>query len=440
MKKENDELEYKREYVDDVKKTVVAFANSMGGLLRIGVTNDLDVIGVKDSDDVLYRVVDSISKTIKPDVMPFVACKATTIDGKEVVDVEVQRGTKRPYYLGAKGPRPEGVFIRKGASSVPASEAQILQMIKESSEDFESAISLRQDLTFDATQRFFKRRDVGFGEPQMKTLGLINADDAFTNLALILSDQTPYVTRFAEFDGCEKRDFKDRREFDGPLFQQLENIIERLDKCNRTRGEVRGLFRVDFQDYAAEALREAVLNAFVHRDYAFSEATSLYVFDDRIEIVSIGGIAVGFCLEDILNGVSALRNKRLCNVFLRLGLIEAYGTGIGRIVESYNGLPVKPDFIPTNNSFRTILPNRNWNREKETTLESFLLSTPKTYVDKRVESVLKLASRPDGVTRKELEEELNVSAGTVGNLLRKLREEGLLHSERSGRTARYFVK
>ena len=440
MEKENDELEYKREYVDDAKKTVIAFANSMGGLLRIGITDDLSVVGVKDSDDVLCRVVDSISKTIKPDVMPFVSCKVTTIDEKEIVDVEVQRGTKRPYYLGAKGPRPEGVFIRKGASSVPASEAEILRMIKESSEDFESSISLRQDLTFDATQRFFKSRKVEFGKPQMQTLGLIDANDAFTNLALILSDQTPYVTRFAEFDGCEKRDFKDRREFDGPLFQQLENIVERLDKCNRTRGEVRGLFRVDFQDYAAEALREAVLNAFVHRDYAFSEATSLNVFDDRIEIISIGGIAVGFGLDDILNGVSAQRNKKLCNVFLRLGLIEAYGTGIGRIVESYNGLSVKPDFIPTNNSFRTILPNRNWNREKETTLESFLLSTPKTYVDKRTESVLKLASRPDGVTRKELEEELNVSAGTVGNLLRKLTAEGLLRSERSGRTARYLVK
>jgi len=440
MEKENDELEYKREYVDDAKKTVIAFANSMGGLLRIGITDDLSVVGVKDSDDVLCRVVDSISKTIKPDVMPFVSCKVTTIDEKEIVDVEVQRGTKRPYYLGAKGPRPEGVFIRKGASSVPASEAEILRMIKESSEDFESSISLRQDLTFDATQRFFKSRKVEFGKPQMQTLGLIDANDAFTNLALILSDQTPYVTRFAEFDGCEKRDFKDRREFDGPLFQQLENIVERLDKCNRTRGEVRGLFRVDFQDYAAEALREAVLNAFVHRDYAFSEATSLNVFDDRIEIISIGGIAVGFGLDDILNGVSAQRNKKLCNVFLRLGLIEAYGTGIGRIVESYNGLSVKPDFIPTNNSFRTILPNRNWNREKETTLESFLLSTPKTYVDKRTESVLKLASRPDGVTRKELEEELNVSAGTVGNLLRKLTSEGLLRTERSGRTARYLVK
>lgn len=141
-------VELKREYVDDIKKTIVAFANSEGGTVYIGIDDDGPVCGVSDIDATMLRVTSAIRDTVRPDVMMFVDCNYIDIEGKHVVAVSVQRGTARPYYLQGKGIRPEGVYVRQGSSTVPASDAAILSMIKETSGDsYEAARSLVQQLT-----------------------------------------------------------------------------------------------------------------------------------------------------------------------------------------------------------------------------------------------------------------------------------------------------
>ncbi|MBQ8091451.1 MAG: ATP-binding protein [Pyramidobacter sp.] len=151
-------VEYKREYIDDIKKTIIAFANTDGGELLIGVDDDGTVLGVDDPDDVMLKVTNSARDTIKPDVTTFMRVEPRTILGKSIISVSVQKGTACPYYLGAKGIRPEGVFVRQGASTVPATESTILKMIRETSgESFEKARSLIQELTFGcAKQHFFR--------------------------------------------------------------------------------------------------------------------------------------------------------------------------------------------------------------------------------------------------------------------------------------------
>ena len=123
-------VEYKREYIDDIKKTIIAFANTDGGELLIGVDDDGTVLGVDDPDDVMLKVTNSARDTIKPDVTIFMRVESRTIQGKSIISVSVQKGTACPYYLGAKGIRPEGVFVRQGASTVPATESAILKMIR----------------------------------------------------------------------------------------------------------------------------------------------------------------------------------------------------------------------------------------------------------------------------------------------------------------------
>src|SRR5699024_11153931 len=126
------------------------------------------------------------------------------------------------------------------------------------------------------------------------------------------------------------------------------------------RAEFEGLNRIDKRDYPSEALREALLNAITHRDYSFSGSTLISIFDDRIEFVTIGGLVRGLTFDDIMLGVSALRNQNLANVFYRLKLIEAYGTGILKINESYAECAVKPQFEVTDNAFKITLPNINY--------------------------------------------------------------------------------
>ena len=147
---ENKTTEYKREYVDDIKNTIIAFANCDGGTLYIGIDDDGTVYGIEDVDGTMLRVTNAIRDAVRPDITMFVECRNDQMDGKSVVSVVVQRGTARPYYLHGKGIRPEGVYVRQGASTVPATDAAILNMIKETSGDsYEPARSLNQQLTFE---------------------------------------------------------------------------------------------------------------------------------------------------------------------------------------------------------------------------------------------------------------------------------------------------
>lgn len=358
---ENSKTEFKREYVDDIRKTIIAFANGDGGNLYIGIEDDGSICGVDDVDDCQLRVISSVRDSIRPDVSMFLAVNVEEIDGKKIINIEVQHGTGYPYYIGSKGLRSEGVFVRRGASTVSASEAEILKMIKEATGDnYEAARSLNQQLTFEYADKFFKDRKVAFADEQKRTLGIISADNTFSNLGLLLSDQCMPTIKFAAFEGVSKTIFKDRKEFEGSLFKQLEDAYSVIQMFNHVKADYVGLDRIDHYDYPTEAIREALLNAIVHREYGFSASTLINLYDNRLEIITIGGLVKGITKNDIMLGLSVLRNKRLADVFYRLKLIEAYGTGMPKINECYADKDFKPEIEISDNAFKITLPNLNY--------------------------------------------------------------------------------
>ncbi|WP_294562752.1 RNA-binding domain-containing protein [uncultured Traorella sp.] len=438
---ENKTTEFKREYVDDIKNTIIAFANCDGGTLYIGVNDDGTVCGVDNVDDTMLRVTNVIRDTIRPDITMFVECRNSIMDEKPVVCVTVQRGTARPYYLYGKGIRPEGVYVRHGASTVPATDTVILNMIKETSGDsYEEARSLNQNLTFYKSAEFFKKRNVEFGKAQMRTLHLIGEDGMYTNLAFLLSEQCTHMIKLAVFEGSKKSIFKDRRELSGSLLNQLEEAFEYIDRYNRTRAEFSGLDRIDIRDYPPEAIRETLLNAIVHRDYSFSSATLISIFEDRIEFVTIGGLVKGITLDDVKLGVSVLRNQYLANVFYRLRLIEAYGTGILKINECYDDYAVKPMIETTNNAFKVTLPNINFHSEEQTNLNIHKTgaSTSVTKKEDRITTVLELCHNKGFVVRSDVETALGVSQSTAILLLREMTNDGILIKKGKTKNLRYY--
>ena len=435
---ENKTTEFKREYTDDIKYTVVAFANTEGGKIYIGINDNGSVHGIENTDDTTLRVTNMIRDSIRPDVTMFTECSVETVDSQSVVVLTVQRGTARPYYLAGKGIRPEGIYVRQGTSSVPASESAILNMIKETSGDrYEDARSINQQLTFEKTENYFSKRGLPFGEQQKRTLNIIGADGTYTNLGLLLSDQCIHTIKLAVFEGSKKSVFRDRKELSGSLLTQLEDAYSYIDQFNHTRAEFEGLDRIDRRDYPGEALREALLNAITHRDYSFSGSTLISIFDDRIEFVTIGGLVRGLTFDDIMLGVSALRNQNLANVFYRLKLIEAYGTGILKINESYIDCAVKPQFEVTDNAFKITLPNMNYTGERK----NGAVVAPRRIVDKanRQEVLLRLVEKQGYIVRKNVESELKVSQATAILILRDMVEKGLLVKEGSGKQQKYHI-
>lgn len=422
---ENITTEFKQEYTADINKTVIAFANTNGGTVYIGITDDGGIVGVGDIDSTMLKVGNSIRDSIKPDVTLFVNYQQEIIDGKAVIKVIVQKGTSSPYYLASKGIRPEGVYVRQGASTVPATETAILRMIKDTDgEKYEDVRSLNQDLTFAEAKREFTVRNVPFGVSQQKTLGLMNADSIYTNLALLLSDQCVHTVKLAVFEGTAKAVFKDRREFTGSLLKQLNDVYEFIDRYNRIRSEFEGLHRIDKRDYPVEAVREALLNALVHRDYSFRDSTLISIFDDRIELVSIGGLVKGISFNDMMLGVSVARNRNLANVFYRLTLIEAYGIGMPKIIRSYEGFVVKPQIEVTDNAFKITLPNINETAAKATLNEN-----------ERI--VMTLLQSKDAIVRKDVEAALGVSQSMAVRVLKGLVDKSEIRAVGGGKNTRY---
>ena len=421
-------VELKETIVDDIKKEVIAFINSEGGNLYVGVADDGHVIGLDDPQSDMLRLTNMIRDTIKPDATMFVECQIEKIDTKDIVRVQVQKGTHAPYYLVGKGIRPEGVFVRQGTSSVPASEDAIRRMIKESDGDcFETMRSLNQDLSFETLTEECSGRDIVLGAPQMVSLGIKTPDGVYTNLGLLLSDQCTHTIKTALFFGVKKEHFQDRKEFSGSILQQMNDAYAFIDLNNKKKSTFSGLHRIDQRDYPEIAVREALLNSLVHREYSFSSSTLISIFSDRIEFVSLGGLVKGLTLKDIMLGISQCRNEKLAAVFYRLQLIEAYGTGIPKIIESYEGYSCQPKIESSDNAFKITLPNRNH-------VTAYL---PETTESERV--VLILAGEKGKLRRVDVEEKLGISRSMASQILKQLLDKGLLQPVGNGRNRQYII-
>ena len=327
---ESPNVELKSELVDDVKHELLAFLNSHGGTIYIGVDNGGSVCPIEPStrDGIDSKLGNWIQEAFFPSPVRLIDHDYND-DG--VLVIKVREGTNKPYYLKEKGPKPSGVYIRYGRSTRKASESEILGMILSSAKySFEDDESDTQELSF----RFFKEEmeDNGlpFGDREMVSLGMRRTDGVYTNLALILSDQSPIQVKVAEYD--EAMDFKVKKVFGGSLLRVLRDVREQCDRLNDVSAVIDGktFIRKETASYPGSSLREAVLNAFCHANFFIRSNIKIEFFPSECRITNPGGV-FDATLDDVLMGVQTYRNPRLVNVFYKLGYIENFGTGIPRI-------------------------------------------------------------------------------------------------------------
>lgn len=425
--KENERIELKKEFQKNLNKEIVAFANTKGGEIYLGINNDGTIVGLEDINDVELQCINHLSDTIKPDIMAFLKFEKVFLDKKTVLKITVNKGSMSPYYLSSKGIRPEGVYVRVGSASMPATETQILKMIKETTgTTYEEIRSLNQNLTFIQTEQEFFNMGISFNDSNKKTLGIIGRDGCYTNVGFLLSDQCDYKIKFAVYEGKQKTAFKDRHEFSGSLFRQFYDLINKIDSYNRLSSpKLHGMKRVDKSEYPKEAIREVVLNALIHRDYSLKGYTLVSMFENRMEVLSLGGLVKGVDMSDIMLGVSILRNKNLADVFYRLRFIEAYGTGIDKIKESYKNQTKKPLFESSPNAFKVTLPK---------------LENEKSHTNKREEKIIKLIEEKEEITRSDVENLLKVSSSTATRTLTKMVEEEKIKRIGRAQSIKYIIK
>lgn len=435
---ENIDREFKELYVSDIKKTVVAFANTEGGILYIGINDAGEVVGLENIDDVMQQVANTLKDSIAPDIMPFVKIRAVEKKERQIIEVLVQNGTSRPYYIREKGLKPSGVYVRQGSSNQPLSDEGIRRMLVDSTgKSYEAMRSMQQELTFTVLEKHFANHHLLLQEAQMRTLKLIGEDGLYTNLALLLSEQCEHTLKVAVFQGTTRAVFRDRREFTGSLLQQLYDAYAFIANYNKTKATFQGLERIDTKDYPQEAVREVLLNCLIHRDYSFSGSTLVNIYDDRIEFISLGGLVPGLKMETIFIGVSQSRNPALAAVFYRLRLIESFGTGIEKIQQSYQEFSRKPEFIAVYGGFKVILPNVNEEQAKKLCVCEELEGYG--FIDEKAR-VMQLFAYQGYITRKQVEEALQVKTTKAYNLLQELCDEEKIFPVGLGRSRKYVKK
>ena len=427
---ESETVELKQELTKNIKKEIVAFANSKGGTIYIEINDNGEILGLNDIKSDIESLSGMIREGIIGNLTTYTNIETRKIDKKDIIELHITSAPKKPYYLADKGLKSSGVYIRHGSSTIQATDEIIRKMLIESSEkSFEEEISNVQKLTFDYAKEIFKKRNIEFSNEKFKSLKMIT-DNKFNNLALLLSDQNPYTVKCAVFDGTNKTIFKDRKELFGSCLKIVEDAFYYMNLSNHISSIFNGLQRIDKKDYPDFSIREALLNAIIHRDYHFNGSILLSIFDDRIEINSTGGLISTLSLNDVYNGVSESRNPNLAEIFHRLNYVENYGTGIGRMINEYQGSKLKPIIELSENVFKITLPNLNYIESNKTEFNDM---TQEEIITNYIKEKAK-------ITRLEIEKLLDIGNTRSKQIIKKLLEDNILVKEGVGRNTYYVLK
>ena len=372
---ESKNIEYKVSVPDKSEKymkTIVAFANTQGGRLLIGIDDKThEIVGVDSVN--LFQIMDSIANAVsdscEPQIIPDI--EPQTVDGKNIIVVTVEAGKNRPYYLKSKG-KEAGTYIRVAGTSRLAYREKIKELEMEGARiSWDELTCVGYNVTDEATEKLCKdieafRKKAGMTEHTVKKEQLINwkilkqsegqllATNAYV---LLTSDYFPFSkTQCAVFRGRDRAVFLDKREFTGPIYTQIEEAVDFVLRNIRLGATIDGLVRRARYELPPEAIREMIINAHCHRNLLDESCIQVAIYDDRLEVTSPGGLYNGLTYAEVMSGHSKIRNKGIANVFGQMGLVEAWGSGIKRIfsaAEEY-GLP-QPKVKEFDNMFRVEL-------------------------------------------------------------------------------------
>jgi ATP-dependent DNA helicase RecG len=369
-------LEFKEnlQSLSGIVKTIIAFANTAGGTIVIGVEDkNKKIIGVSDPLGQEERLASVINDSIVPLLMPDIEIRMYR--NKELIVINVPHVTG-PCYLKSAGLE-KGTYIRLGSTNRVV-DSETLQALKNFARNvyFDELAYVQgktSDLDWDCIKKLFQRVDKKITMNNAQSVGLITQQGvkeypSYGGIILFglnrLSLFPEAIIRCARFLGDDKTTILDQANIEIYLPLALEEAIKFIQRNTSLSSEIKELTRKDIPQYPLIALREAIINAIVHADYSMKGVyISIAIFDDRIEITNPGGLPFGFTMEKALAGSSRIRNRVIAKVFYHMKWIEQWGSGLHRIMKecAQRGLE-KPKFEELNNQFRVTLYGKKKNK------------------------------------------------------------------------------
>ena len=476
-------------------KSVVAFANGVGGKLIFGIEDKTKtVVGIEKGKvfKIMDAIANSISDSCEPAIIPDISLQ--TIAGKTIIVVEISAGRQRPYYIKSLG-REQGTFIRVAGTTRVVDGYMLKELLFEGSNScFDQAVCLdlkitEQDIeklcsTLKETAIKNARNDEQRAEvkdvtrSQLISWGILVEKEGVlhpTNAYAILTgnERIPIGIQCGVFKGKTRTIFIDRREFRGGIQDQIEQAYQFVLRNIRLGATFDGLYRQDVYEIPPAAIRELIVNAAVHRSYLDHSSIQIAIYDDRLEVTSPGKLPMGQTVERMKEGYSKIRNEALANAFSYMNLIEHWGSGIPRIIEMVRSAGLRElEFIGGDTDLRiniyrkpiTYIERGELNREpnelnqelNELNRDQNELNREPNELNRESNELIQEGDKKDSeedirnrlmdilsinpsLTQKEMSEKVGASITTVKRILTVLQLEGAVKKEGSTRKCRWNV-
>ncbi len=336
---EDSRTEFKVKLVDDLEESVIAFLNKDGGNIYIGIDDNGNVVGLKNNMYLLQRKVkDKIISSIEPSVLGLFDLQVLKKDDKKYLKITIAKGYNTPYHINGMGMTPDSCFIRVGSSNERMDDHLINKMFRERTKNsLKNITSPRQYLTFTDLKIYYTEKGFDVGDNFEKQLAFFTKDGKYNYVAYLLADNNRVSIKVAKYAGDDVDELMENYEFgDYSLIKATYRVLEKFRTENKIYAKITYPERKEQPMYDYTAVREVVINAIVHNDWATEYPPKFEFFSDRLEVSSFGGIQSEFIEEEFLQGYSAPKNPELMRVFRNLELVEHLGTGIRRILKRYD--------------------------------------------------------------------------------------------------------
>ena len=410
-------VEFKETITNTLLKTVSAFSNYEGGAIFFGIDDNGNIKGIADVKQSCLDIENKINDSISP--QPDYTLE---VQSDNVIKLAVKSGIQKPYLYKSKA------YKRNDTATIEVDTLELSRLILEGKNiKFEQLPCKEQDLSFEILHQKLKEsiQIDTFNIDTLKTLNLYDNVKGYNNAAGLLADKNHFpgidIVKFGEnISIIQKR-----------VTFENKSILEVYDQTIETFRDyyryeiIQGAERKNIEKIPEAAFREAIANALIHRAWDVESQIRILMFDDRIEIISPGGLPAGITEEEYLSGkLSVLRNRNLANVFYRLGFVEIFGTGITRIKQLYMDGLRKPDFEVSENTIKMVLPVL----EENTNLTE----------DER--TVYKILSKTMLKPISEIAPYVSFGKSKTTQLLKDMSRKGIILVEGKGRGTKYIIK
>ena len=436
-------------------KTVVAFANGNGGKIVFGIDDKtLEIVGM--DEDNIFKTMDAITNAISDSCEPRIRPDVTlqTVNDKTVIVVEILPGAMRPYYIKSEG-MTEGTYMRVSGTTRPVEGYMLKELILEgqnryfdsepcrelqiTDEDIQNLCKTMKETAIKNTwQNSEKAKIKDITKNTLLSWGILTEvqGEIFpTNAYALLTGQLRMqpVIQCGLFKGKDRAYFADRKEFDGPIQNQVDAAYQYvLEKINMGM-QIQGIYRQDVYELPTDSVRELIANAVAHRSYLEPGNIQVAIFDDRLEVTSPGMLLNNVSIKKMMEGYSKPRNPAIANAFAYMKIIEKWGTGIPRIFRECReyGLP-DPELIDFDGDFRVNM-YRNTAIDYSPRVNDRVNDKVNDRVNEIEEKILKFIDNDPAITITQLSMELELSRKTIAAKLKILKEKKMIDRVGSSR-------